>query len=334
MTYVGPLPPFSERAPWWGGDLQTVRNALAGATGARLADAGERLWFAMPDGDRLAGELHVPAPDSGRPLAILVHGLAGSAESTYVVATASHLLACGFPVLRLNLRGAGPTRAHCRDGYHAGRSADLAMVLDGLPAEWRARKLVAVGYSLGGNMLLKYVGESGHATRLAAAATVSAPIDLAAASQRFRAPRNGLYQRWLLRFMKREALAPCIVLNEAERRAIVQARTVYEFDDGYVAPHHGFRDADDYYARCSAAGFLDGIAVPSLLLHADNDPWIPVAPYSKAACLGNPALTVAVTRGGGHVGFHGPRAAAGGSWHDAAIAAFFAAAGGDTRQSA
>jgi predicted alpha/beta-fold hydrolase len=318
-------PPFRERAPWRGGDLQTVRNLVAGNRGAPPPAAGERLWFDLGDGDRLAALLHRPTTAAARPLAVLVHGLAGSEASAYLVATAGHLLAAGHPVLRLNLRGAGPSRATCRDAYHAGRTADFAAALAALPFDATQHGIVAVGYSLGGNMLLKHLGERGAAAGLRAAASVSAPLDLAAASRRFREPRNALYQRWLLGHMKREALADGSGLSPAERAAFAGARTVYDFDDRYVAPRHGFAGADDYYARCSAAGFLAGIAVPTLLLHADNDPWIDDAPYRMAAAAGNPALTVTITRGGGHVGFHGPRGVAGGRWHDAAIAAFFAA---------
>jgi predicted alpha/beta-fold hydrolase len=314
------LPPFRERALWWGGDLQTVRNVIAGNRAGRLP-AGERVWFAMTDGDRLAGTLHESDGDAARPLAVLVHGLAGCEDSAYLVASTRHLLASGFPVLRLNLRGAGVSRPVCRSGYHAGRSEDFADVLTALPAPLRRHGVVAVAYSLGGNMLLKHLGERGAGSGLTAAVAVSAPLDLAAASRRFRAPRNALYQRWLLGNMKREALAGG-ALTEDRRAAIVAARTVYDFDDRYVAPRHGFAGADDYYTRCSAARFLAGIATPTLLLHADNDPWIDAAPYRVAAQTGNSALTVEITRGGGHVGFHGPREAAGGHWHDAAVAAF------------
>ena len=320
----GVPPPFRERAPWWGGDLQTVRNLLTGSR-RPLLPPGERLRFAMADGDRLTGTLHRPGDGGGRPLAVLVHGLAGSEDSVYVVATAGYLLSCGFPVLRLSLRGAGASRPLCRDGYHAGRSEDFAAVLEALPAPLRQRGVVAVAYSLGGNMLLKYLGERAREAGLAAAVTVSAPLDLAAASRRFRAPRNALYQRWLLGHMKREALAQGSDLDTRQRAAVAGAQSVYAFDDRHVAPRHGFAGADDYYARCSAAGFLGGIAIPTLLLHADNDPWIDAAAYRDAAVAGHAALSIMLTNGGGHVGFHGPRAAAGGRWHDAMIAAFFAA---------
>lgn len=320
-----PLPLFRERWPWRGGDLQTIRNLVRGNRGTAGLPPGETLDFAMADGDRLVGTLHRPAAATTRPLAILVHGLAGSEDSDYVVATAAHLLAAGHRVLRLNLRGAGRSRAQCRDGYHAGRSADFAAVLAALPGDLAADGVVAVGYSLGGNMLLKHVGERGAESGLAAAIAVSAPIDLAAASRRFRAPRNALYQRWLLGHMKAEALAPGgVALDARERQAIRDARSVYDFDDRYVAPRHGFAGAGDYYAQCSAAGFLAGVVTPTLMIHADNDPWIPLAAYRDTGRLGNPALRIVLTRGGGHVGFHGARAVAGGRWHDGVIAAFLA----------
>ena len=323
MNPGAPLPAFRERLPWCGGDLQTVRNLITGNRGAGVLSPGERLWFDMPGGDRLTGVLHGNSSMQSRPLAVVVHGLAGGEDSHYVVATAAHLQECGFPVLRLSLRGAGPARETCADGYHAGRTEDFALVLDALRSLAPAG-VVAVGYSLGGNMLLKHLGECGSDIELRAAVAISAPIDLAAASKRFLQPRNALYQRWLLTHMKRDALTSKLRLDAPERAAIEAVRTVYEFDDRFVAPRHGFVDAEDYYRRCSAQRFVAGIAVPTLLLHAANDPWIPAEAFVEMRGRAGTHVTVEVTRGGGHVGFHGAGAAARGRWQDAAIARLFA----------
>ena len=313
------FPGFAPRFPWWGADLQTVRNALFAPP--RLDGAGEALAFPTGDGtgDALSGRLHRPRAPSGRPLAVLIHGLTGCADSAYVRASAAFFLARGHPVLRLNLRGAGPLRSRCRERYHAGRSADLRAALRALPPRLAERGAFLMGYSLGGNVMLKTLGEPGVPEHVGAAVSVSAPIDLAATWRRFSRPRNVLYRRWLLARMKEETLA-APSLEPAARAAVAAARTIREFDDVYVAPRNGFAGAEDYWARCSALRFVAGIAAPTLLLTADDDPWIPSAPYRAHDWRRAPACRVIVARRGGHVGFHGRGARA--AWHDRCAALF------------
>jgi predicted alpha/beta-fold hydrolase len=218
------FPPFRPRPPWLGPDLQTVRNYLRRPVSDLSAFAAERLDFPMADGDRLLGELNVPDDPQTKPLIVLVHGLTGCATGTYMLVSARHLLGQGYPVLRLNLRGAGPTRALCRGQYHAGRTEDFRAVLAALPEALTARGIVAVGYSLGANMLLKYLGEQGAHGPVRAAAAISAPIDLAAASRCIRRPRNRLYHGWLVRRMQEEALAG-EGLDDTEREAVRAVRS-------------------------------------------------------------------------------------------------------------
>ncbi len=310
------IEPFRPRWPWLGGHLQTVRNQIVQPRHA--LPAGERLWLDLGDGDALAASFHRGAGGT-RPLVILVHGLAGAEDSLYLRASAAYLLDAGFPVLRLNLRGTGPSAPRCCEQYHAGRSEDLRLALAALPDALAGRGIALVGYSLGGNMLLKFLGE-GAAPKVRAAASVSAPIDLADAAATLAAPRNRLYQSWLLAKMREEAWAAPI--TEAERQAVAAARTVIEFDDRYVAPRNGFASAVDYYARCSASSFLPRIAVPTLVIQATNDPWIPMTPYDAIDWRAHPALTP-LLGAGGHVGFHGAGSIV--TWHDRAIARFLAA---------
>ena len=327
-----PLPDFRERPPWCGGDLQTVRNQLSGALTRVPADPdparSRRLVIPMADGsgDRLAARFDPPRHGRPAPTVVLIHGLAGCEASAYARASAAYLTARGYGVLRVNLRGAGPSRPLCRLQYHAGRSADLDALFARLPADLAAGGAAAVGYSLGGNVLLKHLGEAGDAAPLAVAVAVSAPIDLAATARRMMAPRNALYHRWLLRLMKRESTAAGAALSAAERRAIAEARTVYAFDDRFVAPRNGFASADDYYARCAAQRYLAGIRVPTLLLHAANDPWIPADAYRRFDWSATPRLRPVVAPGGGHVGFHGRGSPV--PWHDRCIAACLDAAFG------
>lgn len=319
------FPPFFARAPWWGGDLQTLRNFIIGRRARLAAYAGMRLTLPVGDGsgDRLSAALSLPAHHAApRPLAVLLHGLSGCEESFYMLNSAAHLLGLGFPVLRLNLRGAGPSRPFCRFQYHAGRSEDLGGALAALPRALVAAGIVAIGFSLGANMLLKFLGERGSEVPLRAAVSVSAPLDLAATSRRMMRPRNAIYQGYLLREMKRESLGPGAEVSAAESTAIRQARSIWEFDHRFSAPRNGFQGAEDYYERNAAKHFLDGIAVPTLVIHALDDPWIPAGPYLAYDWRRNPSLLPLLSPGGGHVGFQGRDRRA--TWHDLCTAQFLA----------
>jgi hypothetical protein len=307
------FPEFRPRWPWLGADLQTLRNTLAPPRRDLARHPAQRVELALPDstGDSLLGLLQRPPGSGSRPLVLLLHGLGGCEDSVYLQRSAQHFLAAGHAVLRLNLRGAGPSRGRCREQYHAGRSDDLHAALRQLAPEWSPAGVLAIGFSLGGNLLLKGLGEWGAAAPLRAAVAVSAPLDLAASCRRIMAPRNAVYQRYLLRKLQRESLAPLL------------ARTLYEFDDRVVAARNGFAGADDYYARCSAARFLDAIRVPTLLIHALDDPWIPAAMYTQRDWSANPHVLPLLAAGGGHVGFHARDAQA--AWHDRCAAQFFGA---------
>jgi predicted alpha/beta-fold hydrolase len=309
------LPPFTPRFPWLGADLQTLRNLLRGIPS--VLPGGVPVELSLGDGEALVGVLHRPEAERSAPLVILIHGLTGSADSDYVVATSTLLLARGFPVLRLNLRGAGLSQSTSTGRYHAGRSEDLAAALGALSPALRQHGLMLVGYSLGGNMLLKFLGEGVQTEAVLGAVSVSAPVDLAISSRRIAAPRNWFYHRHLLASIKAEALAPSAQLTASERRAIIGARTIREFDDRFIAPRHGFDGAADYHAKCSGAAFIDRIDVPTLVIHALDDPWIPVSAYRTAAWGAALAVRLELTLSGGHVGFHD--AASNVPWHDRAI---------------
>jgi predicted alpha/beta-fold hydrolase len=318
------LPPFRPRFPWWGGDLQTIANRLRGVSTSLAPHASERLGFALSDGtgDTLLASLDRPAaPRPGAPLTLLIHGLTGSADSLYIFSMARLLLDRGGPVLRLNLRGAGPSRPVCSQHYYAGRSQDFRALLPLLPDELTRDGVMAVGYSLGGAMLLKYLGEEGAASPLAAAATVSAPIDLAVTCRYMMRLRNRLYHHYILGLMKVEATGEGAVVSAAERGAIMGARTVWDYDDVFIAPRYGFASAEDYYERCRPTRFMAGIRVPTLILSAMDDPWIPGALYSGYDWASNRALTPLLAEHGGHVGFHGTANLQ--PWSDLAVARFF-----------
>ena len=323
MPTLGPddFPDYRSRAPWLGPDLQTLRNLLRGPV---LSQAGTvrsvRLELPLADGsgDRLSARLERPPSGGEGPLVVLIHGLGGSEESAYLHASAAALLAAGRRVLRLNLRGAGPSRPLCAQQYHAGRTRDLHDALAALPPGLLEEGVVLVGFSLGGNMLLKFLSEIDADGVVRAAVSVSAPIDLAAASRRFLEPRNLVYHRYLLRGMQEEALGEGAALTEEERRVIPEVRSILEFDERIVAPRNGYAGAADYYAKNHARQFLAAIPVTTLVIHALDDPWIPGEAYTSFDWSGNPKLVPLLPAGGGHVGFHGAGTRL--PWHDRCIA--------------
>ncbi len=272
-------PLFTPRAPWLTADLQTIHNFVT-RPAQRFDDAmPRRMRFEMADGtgDALIAELHRVPAATDRPLVVLIHGATGCAESAYMLASARYLLDLGYPVLRLNLRGCGPSQALCRELYHAGRSADLRRLFAALDATMTRHGIAAIGFSFGGNMLLKMLGELGAGARLRGAASVSAPIDLAQTVARLGRPRNRLYAKHLLRSLKAETTAARGGLPDGLAKAVRRAQTITEFDETVSAPRFGFSTAADYYRKCSASAYLGEVRIPTLIIHAADDPWIPIA---------------------------------------------------------
>ncbi|MDI1287702.1 MAG: alpha/beta fold hydrolase [Reyranella sp.] len=300
-----------------------MANRLRGGAVDLTPHTGERQRFSLADGtgDTLLATLHRPAmPKAGTPLVMLIHGLTGSEDSHYILSQARLLLDRGHRVLRLNLRGAGPSRALCGGHYYAGRSQDFRALLALLPAELTQDGLVAVGYSLGGAMLLKYLGEEGASSPLKVAASVCAPIDLAITCRNMMRPRNRIYHHHLLSQMKIEATGEGAVLSAVEREGILNSRTVWEYDDVFIAPRYGFGSAENYYERCKPLRFMGDIRVPTLMLAAGDDPWIPDNLYRDYDWAANKVLVPLLPESGGHVGFHGT--ASGQPWSDVVIARF------------
>lgn len=298
-----------------------MRNMLLRKLARRRFDlaADVVLELPMPDGDRLIAMLNEAGQGRRRPLAVLMHGLTGCHESSYMVESARHLLGLGYSVLRLNLRGAGPSATTCRERYHAGRGGDIANVLTALDPVLLRDGVVLVGYSLGANILLNFLASHGRDFAVRAAASVSAPIDLAACSRRMLAPRNRLYHRYLLgRILGDWEQA---MLSDNERVALNEVRTIYEFDGRLVAPRNGFGTADRYYAECSALRILGDIDIPTLLIQAADDPWVPANAYRSHGWRLNPRLTLLMSPGGGHLGFHAAGCPI--TWHNRCAAAFF-----------
>ena len=302
------LPPFKPRFPWWGPDLQTLSVLIQSSASDMSPHMSERVCFPMADrtGDILLGMLDRPAERiADRPLAVLVHGLTGCEDSVYILSAARHLLDLGYPDLRLNVRGAGPSRAYCGEHSHVGRTADFRRVLWQLPEDVTQDGIVAIGYSLGGAMLLKYLGEEGSFSPLRAAVTICSPIDLVCTAKHMMRPRNWLYHNYILNGMKAEALAEGARISDAERAIVRSARSVTDYDDRFISPRYGFRDAKDYYSLCAPLNFMPEIRVPTMVLAACDDPWIPIEHYRAFKWSDNPWLLPVMPSSGGHVGFHG-----------------------------
>ena len=315
------LSDFNPALPWWGGDLQTIRNYALSVDHALPCKAARRLVVRLKDGsgDRLVASLHLPEQLRARPLVLLIHGLSGSETSCYMILAAAYFLARGYPVLRINQRGAGPSRRFCRQQYHGGRTADLAALLDRLDPKLLRHGVLPIGFSLGGNLLLKYLGETGRNGPVRRAATVSAPLDLAHSCRSLMRWRNYLYHRYILTHLKRNCTAHGAALTETERKAILGADSLWQLDDGFTAPRHGYADAEDFYGANSSQHFLGGIRVPTLLIHAQDDPFVPADRYLARKWSSEPHLTTLLPKSGGHLGFHDPM----GVWHLRQIEAFF-----------
>ena len=300
--------PFRTRpfhaAPWAPG-----RNAQTLA--ARLlrsgADPGmRRERWDTPDGDFLDLDLG-PAPLPDAPIALVVHGLEGSAHRSYVLSTCRELLAGGVRPVALNLRGCSGTPNRLPRFYHSGETGDLTFVLERLRALHPTVPLGVLGFSLGGNAALKMLGEreDGGAALVDAAVAMSVPFDLSAGADRLEESRMGhFYAAYFLRSLRRKVRAKAALLGpliDVERA--LSARTIRAFDDAATAPLHGFRDAAEYYAASSSMHFVGGIRVPTLVLHSLDDPFLPPEAVPRSAMEANDALVPVLTTRGGHVGF-------------------------------
>lgn len=293
------------RPAWWvpGAHARTLWGKLV----PRRFDVPTRLerWD-TPDGDFLELVRHAVSPPA--PRLLLLHGLEGSPRSHYVRGLMMEARRRGWAADLLVFRSCGTTPNRAPRFYHSGETGDLDWVVSRLIREEPDRPLLLAGVSLGGNVLLKWLGERGAATprEVIAAATISVPYDLARGARHIERGFSRVYQAYFLRSLRRKALDKHRHFPERiDARAAARARTLWEFDDAVTAPLHGFRDAADYYARSSAIGWIDRIRVPTLLLSAVDDPFLPQDVLRDVARIsaGNPHLSPVFVETGGHAGF-------------------------------
>jgi predicted alpha/beta-fold hydrolase len=290
---------------WWipGGHLQTLWGKLFRRQQA--APTTLERWD-TPDGDFV--ELHRLAARKGSPRVVLLHGLEGSVRSHYAQGLLGEAVRRGWAADLLIFRSCGSEMNRARRFYHSGETTDLAFVVDRIVAESPDVPLALAGVSLGGNVLLKYLGERGGdlPRQLAAAAAISVPFDLGRSAQRIKRGFSTVYQRFFLRSLKRKALAKLAAYPDlAERGTIAGVRTMEDFDNVITAPLHGYVDAADYYARASSLHALGQIRLTTLLLSAVDDPMLPaeVLDRVREAARANPALHLEFVERGGHAGF-------------------------------
>lgn len=302
-----PLPAFEPRWPWRGGDLQTLKNFIFGSKRPFPGQAARTLHFPMNDGtgDQMVGLLDQPRQRRPRtPLVVALHGVTGVADSYYMRLLSRYLTAKGVRVLRLNQRGAGQSMGLCRVLYHGGKTDDICRVLDQLQGEAARDGVLLVGFSMGGNVALKWAGEQGSRPSVVRAVlSVSPPLRIRDASQSLSERRNQVYEQALLRDARKEVRAIRDVDPELVARA-EGAKTVLEWDQQVSAWRTGHPSAEALYDAYSSLALLPDIRIPSVILHAEDDPWIPPHAHHEAATLRNEAVQVVMTQAGGHVGFH------------------------------
>lgn len=258
-----------------------------------------------------------PRPTERSPVVVVLHGLEGNARRPYVRNAYRALVARGIQPVGMNFRGCSGEPNRLARAYHSGETDDLRAVLGVVREAWPGRPVGLLGFSLGGNVALKLLGELGSAEKAretgasegpgapAAACAISVPFDLSAGADALEADGMGrLYSLYFLRSLRRKLEEKRQLLSsEIDLPAAFAARTIREFDDRVTARLHGFDGAEDYYARSSSLGFLHRIRVPTLLVQAWDDPFLPRTAIEAAAAVSNAALSRSFTERGGHVGF-------------------------------
>ncbi|HET9365450.1 MAG TPA: alpha/beta fold hydrolase [Candidatus Angelobacter sp.] len=287
--------------------------------------APEECLFPVADGVQVLCHCHWQPEAELKPTVIIIHGLEGSSASQYVIGTGSKAWEAGMNVVRMNMRTCGGTEHLAPTLYHSGLSSDVNAVLHSVIKKKKLRQIGLVGYSMGGNLVLKLAGDLGAnaPSELRAVAAVSPAADLAASADAMHDWSNRIYEwKFLLslmrRFNRKSTLFPDIYKKAARHPASIR-----EFDHVITAPYCGFASADDYYARAAAARVIDKIAVPTLVIHATDDPFIRLLPQTREKISANPHVTLLETSHGGHCAFLAPPNGYDGRWAERQIIRFF-----------
>jgi uncharacterized protein len=314
------------RAAWWlpGSHLQTVWTAM-GRKRIKLPFQAERL--ATPDGDAL--HIHVLEGAEDKPVLIMLHGLEGSVNSAYAGELGKNLHVADWTVVVMEFRTCSGEMNCAPRTYHLGETTDLAFLVDTLTKRWPDRPFYVAGVSLGGNVVLKWLGEMGGAVpeQVRAAAAMSCPFDVTLSGPHLDRVLGGAYVRWFLRTLIPKALAKAEQFPDMlDVEKIRGSKTFVDYDTHATAKLHGFEDAFDYWKRCSCGQFLPGIRRPTLLLTSKDDPFNPPNTLPHATIEANPFLVAQFSDAGGHMGFvQGPHPLRAEYWAEAQVARFFLA---------
>jgi predicted alpha/beta-fold hydrolase len=304
--------PFAPHPHFRGGHAQTIAAALRFPRRRELRN--ERQHFEqriveVEPGARLLLECRWQAESRDAPALLLIHGLEGSSDSLYMRGTARKAYAAGFNVACMNMRNCGGTDHLNQSLYNSGMTGDIQRVVaDELAGREGFEEIFVAGFSMSGNMVLRLAGDYGaNAPRaLAGVVAVSPSIDLSGCARAVETRANSLYRWSFMRALRRRVrnkgrLHPSIY----DTRNLSRVRTIRQFDERFTAPHGGYRDVDDYYERASSFRIIGQIKIPTLILHADDDPLIPSEPFRDPSIAANPNVLLVVTPSGGHVGFLG-----------------------------
>jgi predicted alpha/beta-fold hydrolase len=288
------------------GHLQTIVGNFLPRPQFTVPVIAETVEVDPADGSRVLCHCHwQPERERARRLTVvLVHGLEGSSDSRYIQGVAARAWAASYNVVRMNMRNCGGTDALTPTLYHSALSGDVGAVIDHFAEKFGLERVALVGYSMGGNLVMKLAGEWGSRRPLVAVAAVCPAADLAPGSDALHQPSNRLYEyRFLLGLMRRYRRKAELFPGRYETRGIGPIRSLREFDNKIVARYCGYRDADDYYYSAAAARVVDGIAVPTLVLYAADDPFVRLTSETRASLHANPHIDFVETAHGGHCAF-------------------------------
>lgn len=298
------LTSFVPRRGLSNGHLQTIVGNYLPRPVFNIPFTAETVEVDPADGSRVLCHCHWQPEPASRLTLVLVHGLEGSSDSQYIRGIAARAWAAGCNVVRMNMRNCGGSEMLTPTLYHSGLSADLGAVVLHFAERFDLKRVALVGYSMGGNLVLKLAGEWGKREPLCAVAAVCPAIDLAAGSDALHQMINRGYELHFLRNLMRRFHRKAKLFPEIyETGGVGLVRSLRQFDDKIVARYWDFRDASDYYARAAGSRVVDRIAVPTLLLCAQDDPFVRIVPETRAKLLANPQITFVETRHGGHCAY-------------------------------
>ena len=312
LPWPSEYPPFHPRRWLGNGHAQTIVGNLLARPKALPPPVSQLVEVAPARGSQIASQVlcechwQPQADRRSRPTVLIVHGLEGSSRSGYVIGNSTKLFNAGCNVIRMNMRSCGGTEKLTPTLYHSGMSGDVSAVMQFFLRAQQLESFALIGYSMGGNLVLKLAGELGSDAppELRAVIGVSPAMDLGVSADALHLPANRFYERRFLRAL----------LSRFRRKAFLFPRafdpqrsegigSIREFDDRITALYSGFHNADDYYSRSSSSRVLGGVRVPTLLIHACDDPFIRITADTRNRIAANPSITLLETEHGGHCAF-------------------------------